>query len=93
MPACNVPNQKEICWTAAGLERIFPQLGVRFIAIHDGYDSLTGNAPGESNKEIAARLISEKIRLRDCVRIGNRFFSRFAYLKIRNYLECNRKFT
>ena len=60
MPACNVPNQKEICWTAAGLESIFPQLGVRFIAINDGYDSLTGNAPGESNKEIAARLISEK---------------------------------
>lgn len=30
------------------LERIFPQLGVRFIAINDGYDSLTGNAQSDS---------------------------------------------
>lgn len=30
------------------LERIFPQLGVRFIAINDGYDSLTGNAQLDS---------------------------------------------
>lgn len=30
------------------LERTFPQLGVRFIAINDGYDSLTGNAQSDS---------------------------------------------
>lgn len=30
------------------LERIFPQLGVRFIAINDGYDTLTGNPQSDS---------------------------------------------
>ena len=30
------------------LERIFPQLGLRFIAINDGYDTLTGNPQSDS---------------------------------------------
>lgn len=30
------------------LEKIFPQLGVRFIAINDGYDTLTGNPQSDS---------------------------------------------
>ena len=30
------------------LERIFPQLGVRFIAINDSYDSLTGDPQSDS---------------------------------------------
>lgn len=30
------------------LERIFPQLGVRFIAINDGYDTLNGNPQSDS---------------------------------------------
>lgn len=30
------------------LERIFPQLGVRFIAINDSYDSLNGNPQSDS---------------------------------------------
>lgn len=30
------------------LERIFPQLGIRFIAINDGYDTLTGNPQSDS---------------------------------------------
>ena len=30
------------------LEKIFPQLGIRFIAINDAYDSLTGNPQSDS---------------------------------------------
>lgn len=30
------------------LEKIFPQLGIRFIAINDGYDTLTGNPQSDS---------------------------------------------
>lgn len=52
------------------IEKIFPQLGIRFIAINDAYDSLTGDPQSDSFvipfknliNEMYARDISRKVR-------------------------------